>query len=162
MSWLFLVIFVIVMAFGLVVFFGAPYLPTFSKQTDAAFELLALKRGQTLLELGCGDGRVLKVAARHGYKAVGYELNPILVLYARMSTWRYRKDVSIIWGNYWQKTWPKTDGIFVFLLDKYMQKLSNKIEQEFDNPVKLVSFAFKVPGKKIIKEKDGVYLYTYK
>ncbi len=161
MSWLFLGLFLVVMAFGLVVFFGAPYLPTFSKQTDTALDLLDLKPGQTLLELGCGDGRVLRAAALRGWKAVGYELNPILALYARLLTWKYRKQVRIIWGNFWITTWPPADGIFVFLLDKYMKKLSNKIEQQLHKPVKLASFAFQVPDKKASKTKNGVYLYRY-
>ncbi len=150
------------MQFGFVVLFGAPYLPTLKKQTETALDLLALRPGQTLLELGCGDGRVLKAAARRGLKSVGYELNPLLVIIARLNTLRYRKQVTIIWGNYWTQAWPPVDGIFVFLLNKYMLKLDNKITQAYQRPVKLVSFAFKIPHKTVAQKKAGLYLYTYR
>jgi SAM-dependent methyltransferase len=160
-AFLFLFLLLLILLFGFVVFFGAPYLPTLKTQADEALKLLDLKPGQTLLELGCGDGRVLRLAAEQGCTAVGYELNPLLVLAARIRTWRHRKNVRVVWGNYWTAKWPPADGIFVFLLDKYMNKLDKKIIQEYKESVKLVSFAFKVPGKVAAKESKGLYLYEY-
>ena len=49
-----------------------------------------LPGARSLLELGCGDGKILKLAAATGVYAVGIELNPILVLIARLRTWRRR------------------------------------------------------------------------
>jgi|SRR5690606_1127953 len=163
MNMVILVLALVIVIFGFVVFFGAPFLPTKRQQIESALDLLNLKKGQTLLELGCGDGRVMLVAAKRGIKVVGYELNPVLALIARIRTWHYRQSTKIIWGNFWQAAWPKTDGIFVFLLDKYMQKLDKKIVQHANNStVKLASFAFKIPSKKPTKTYNGVYLYEYK
>jgi hypothetical protein len=161
MNLLIFIVATLVLSFGFVVLFGAPYLPTRKQQTETALDLLDLKSGQTLLELGCGDGRVLKAAAQRGIRGIGYELNPILVIVARLYTWSERKNVKIIWGNYWTQPWPKADGIFVFLLNKLMPKLDTKITQEFSDPVKLVSYAFAIPGKKPVTEKGGLYLYRY-
>jgi len=147
--------------FGFVILFGAPYLPTLKNQIEGAFELLDLKKGQTLIELGSGDGRILFEAGKRGIKAVGYELNPFLVVYSIIKTWKYRGEVKVIWGNYWSKDWPNADGVFVFLLDRYMQKLNKKIIHEFNQPIKLVSFAFKIPNKKIVESKQGLFLYKY-
>ena len=162
MNWLVLIIAVVVFLFGFVVLFGAPYLPTLNVQKKQALDLLALKPGQTLLELGCGDGRVLRAAAARGLNCVGYELNPILVLVAFVTTWRYRRQVKIIWGDYWKKQWPAAQGIFVFLLPRYMTKLDTKITQQLFIPVKLISFAFEIPNKKPTAKKNGLFLYTYK
>jgi len=157
-----LVVGAIVLFFGLVVLVGAPYLPSKRKQIETAFELLELKKGQTLLELGCGDGRVLGVAAEKGIKAIGYELNPILVLIAKISNLKHKNLVSVRWGNYWRADLPKTEGIYVFLLDKYMDKLDQKIKKNRLTPTRLASFAFKIPHKKASRGKDGVFLYIYK
>lgn len=147
--------------FTFVVAFGAPFLPTLKVKLPVALELIDLKPGQTLLELGSGDGRVLKAAAEQGLNAVGYELNPLLVIYSRVVTWRYRKQVKIIWGNYWKKQWPAADGIFVFLLNPYMEKLNTEILARCKKGVKLVSFAFTIDSHKPSKTKDGLYLYKY-
>ncbi|HSW37853.1 MAG TPA: methyltransferase domain-containing protein [Candidatus Saccharimonadales bacterium] len=162
MVWLVVVGLVLLLCFGGVVFVGAPYLPTLDPQVQAALELVALKSGETLLELGCGDGKVLVAAAEQGLKVVGYELNPLLAAIAWLRTRRYRKRVKVVWGNFWTRTWPPTEGIFTFLLPKYMPKLDNKITQLNNKSIKLVSFAFKIPNREIKAEKAGVYLYEYK
>jgi hypothetical protein len=152
----------VLVAFSFVIAFGAPYLPTLKDQVINAMELIDLKEGQTLLELGSGDGRVLAAAAEKGWYAIGYELNPLLVVYSWLRTRKYGKKVRVIWGNYWYKKLPKCDAIFVFLLQPYMVKLNKKIIQECTNPVKLVSFAFEIPDKKPTKQQRGMFLYTYK
>ena len=148
--------------FAVVVFFGAPYLPTLKPQVNAAFELAKLQPGMTLLELGCGDGRVLFAAAEQGARGVGYELNPLLVLYGKFRALRYRGRVTIHWANFWTVRLPEADVIYVFLLDKYMEKLDKKIIQSgFNRPVTLVSVAFQIPDKKPKRIKDGVFAYRY-
>lgn len=153
----------LIFLFGFVVWVGPPYVPTLRQQTEAALDMLSLKKGDLLLELGSGDGRVARAAAQRGIRVVGIEVNPLLVLYSRMVTWRYRELVDIRWGNIWKRTWPKdTDAIYTFLLDKYMEKLDKKIIQTYHNrSVKLASFAFEIPGKTPLREHDGVFLYHY-
>lgn len=151
----------LVLLFGFVLLYGAPYLPTQAKQTQIALDLLDLKKGQTLYELGCGDGRVLKQAAKRGIKSVGYELNPILVVVAWIYTIRYRKLVKIVWGNFWRADLGQADGIFVFLIERFMPKLDEKIKKDAKKGTKLASYAFKIPGKKPAKYKGGLFLYQY-
>ena len=159
--WWELALALVLLCFGFVLLFGAPYLPTLSKELNNAFELLDLRPGQTVLEPGCGDGRVLLAAARRGYSAIGYELNPILFAVSWFRARRYRKQVRVYWGNFWTRQWPQTDAIFVFLLQKYMAKLDTKIIQSAGKPVKLVSVAFTIPGKRPTKIKGAAALYLY-
>ena len=161
MSWLLIIALVVVLCFGLGVFVGAPYLPTLQPQVETALKLAQLKPGQTLLELGCGDGKVMIAAAKQGIKTVGYELNPLLALFAWARTRRHRKLVKVIWGNFWRREWPHAEAVFVFLLPKYMSKLDKKIVQYSSHNVKLVSFAFEIPGKTPVTVQDGVFLYDY-
>ena len=152
---------VVILAFGLVLLVGPPYLPTMRKQTETALDLLDLKAGETLLELGSGDGRVMLAAAKRDLKVIGIEINPLLVVVSLVVTWRYRSQVRIIWGSYWGKPWPRADAIFTFMLPKYMAKLDERIEKWHPKPIKLASFAFVVPDREPAEKRDGVLLYVY-
>lgn len=160
--WLVIVLAILVICFAGVLLVGAPYLPTLRPQIKTALQLADLKPGETLIELGCGDGRVLLAAARAGYRAVGYELNPLLALVAWARTRHCRQQVKVVWGDFWRTEWPPAAVIFTFLLPRYMAKLDKKCQKYPQRPLKLVSFAFKVPGKKPAAAKDGVYLYLYR
>ncbi len=184
-----MLVLIVVLLFGFVVLFGAPYLPTLKSQKSDALDLLDLKPGQTLVELGSGDGRMLTAAARRGVYSIGYELNPLLVLYSKLATYKYRHFITIKLANFWSTPLPQCEGIYVFLLERYMPKLHTKITQEISssvNPVvdlshssktgmrlskkqtervhygvKVVSFAFSIPDVKPVTEKNGLYLYEF-
>jgi cyclopropane fatty-acyl-phospholipid synthase-like methyltransferase len=147
--------------FGMIPLKGAPWLPSLKAHRSAAFELLDLKPGQTIVDLGCGDGRFLKEAARRGYNAVGYELNPFMYAFAWLITLRYRKRVQVKFGDFWKADISKADAIYVFLFDRYMKQLDDKLKAEGKPGLKLASHTFKIPGKKPAANKYGVYLYNY-
>jgi protein-L-isoaspartate O-methyltransferase len=155
---LWLVCLVVILAFGGVVFIGAPYLPTLRGQVDIALDLIDLKPGQTLLELGCGDGRVLAAAAKRGLKVIGIEINPFLALIAWLRTRRYGGLVRVRLGDFWRMKWPERDGVFVFLVPHFMKELDAQMKRRGGM---LVSVAFVVPGKMPVKTKNSVYLYNY-
>jgi precorrin-6B methylase 2 len=160
MIWL--IILIILLAFQLaVLFLGAPYVPTRRKQREAALDLLDLKSGQTLIDLGCGDGAMLITAAKRGINAVGYEINPVLVAIAWLRTRRYGNKVKIVQGNFWHKKWPKADGVFVFLTERYMERLHSSMQTRFTKPVKLVTYGFSVPDKKPKTSREACFLYNY-
>jgi SAM-dependent methyltransferase len=152
----------IFISFTLVVFIGAPYLPTHKKQLQNAIDLVNLKSGQTMLELGCGNGRVMLEAAKLGIHVTGIEINPFLVLASKWKLRKYCKITKVVWGDFWRAQWPEqVDVIFVFLLVPYMSKLDGEIKKRYKTPLNLVSFAFEIPGKKYDKIKSGCYLYKY-
>lgn len=162
MTWLLLAAVALVLCFGFVLPFGAPYLPTLGKQMHIALDLLDLKPGQTMLELGCGDGRVLIAAAERGWHVVGYELNPLLALLCWVRTRRYGSQVQVKCTDFWKAEWPVTEGIYGFILPRLMPKLHKKVVQDCRNPVKVVSFAFPIQSKRPTREDSGVFLYEYK
>jgi ribosomal protein L11 methylase PrmA len=160
-----LLIFVIIAAFAFIfalgAWLGAPYLPTKKPQITTALQLLNLKAGQTVIDLGSGDGSFLLAAAQLGIKGIGYEINPLLALISRLRTWRYRKLIDIHLANFWHEKLPEADAIFVFLIRRYMTKLDKKLQIELKKPTLVASYTFKIPGRQYIKSKSGVYLYEY-
>ena len=160
--WILIIVVALVFLFGLVVIVGPPYVPTLHKQVDTALQLLDLQPGQTLLELGSGDGRVMLEAAKRGCKVIGIEINPVLVVVSYFVTWHYRHQVRIIWGSFWGAPWPRADAVFTFMLPRYMRRLDARMERWRPEKVRLASYAFVIPDKEPIKVENGVYLYEYK
>ena len=148
--------------FAIVLLVGAPYLPTRKKQVNEALDILALKPGELLVDLGCGDGVVLVEAAKRGIRAEGYELNPIVCAVAYIRTWRYRALVTVRCRDFWSVRLPAdTKAVYTFLLDPYMEKLDRKLTGELKRGSKLLSYTFTIPGKKPASAKNACYLYRY-
>jgi SAM-dependent methyltransferase len=162
---IFLLIAIFVFLFAFVVLFGAPYLPTKKKQVALALEMLEVRKGKTIVDLGSGDGVFLLAAARRGATVYGYELNPLLCLVAKLRCWRYRQQVHISCSNFWRMQLPQeTTGVYTFLLTRFMRRLDQKLEEEatrLGHAFKLASFTFAIPGRQAEVARDAVFLYTY-
>jgi hypothetical protein len=162
MDWIIIAAIAVLACFAFVIIFGAPYLPTMQNQQTIALNMLDMPKGGVVLDIGSGDGRFLRAAAMRGYTAHGIEANPILVLLSKVVTHKYRHLVHIKWANMWSTKWPQADGVYVFLHTRFMEKLDKKIEQEYHGKkVNVVSYAFKIPGKKVVKKSSGLFLYRY-
>ena len=153
----------LILAYGFVIPFGAPFLPTMKKERQAALDLLDLKPGQVFVDLGSGDGSLLVLAAQRGLKAVGYEINPFLWLYSWLRTRRFGRQVRVKLRSFWRADLSQADGVFVFLITHHMQRLARLIDsRSAKKPLRLVSHAFKIPGQKPAQKLGALFLYIYK
>lgn len=148
-------------AFGLGAWLGAPYLPVLRRDTDKLLDLAEVQAGETLLDLGCGDGLLLRAAARRGVRGIGYEINPLVWLLAKVLCWPYRGQISIRLGNFWTVTWPEADVIYTFLIERYMTKFDQALRQRLHTPTRVVSYVFEIPGVKAVRSTNNAWLYTY-
>lgn len=159
-----------ILAYAFVLPFGAPYLPTKRRERQQALNLLNLKPGQTLVDLGSGDGSILVTAAQHDLRAIGYEINPFLWLVSRLRTLKYGSRVRVKLQSFWRADLSRADGVFVFLIERKMARLDKLLNQQStlqlrsgqEKPLPVVSHAFKIPGRKIIKQSGPLFLYIYK
>ena len=60
-----------------------PFVPTPQDVVDKMIELGGVKKGDTVYDLGSGDGRIVITAAKKGAKAVGFEIDGDLVKESR-------------------------------------------------------------------------------
>ncbi len=60
-----------------------PFVPTPQEVVDRMIELAGVKKGDTVYDLGSGDGRIVITAAKKGARAVGFEIDPDLVKESR-------------------------------------------------------------------------------
>lgn len=156
---------IVVIAFGFVVFWGAPYVPSHRKEAQEAFAILhPLTKKDVVVDLGSGDGVVLRTAAIKGAKAIGYELNPLLVFISRLLSRRFQ-GIEIHTGNFWQRHLPSdTTVVYVFSVTRDMAKLETKLQGEADHlgrSFHLVLYAMKLPTKKPSKQHRAHSLYAF-
>lgn len=158
---LLLILIIVAGAFAVAGLAGAPYVPILRHDAATLLELTALKSGQTLIDLGSGDGRLLRAAAAQGIRCVGYEINPFMVLISRIVCWRYRHLITIRLANIWQTDLPAADAIYVFLMPKFMHQLDQYLARQIHRPTRVVSYAFKIPGRTAISKNRNTFVYQY-
>ncbi|XP_031215899.1 ATP synthase subunit C lysine N-methyltransferase isoform X2 [Mastomys coucha] len=106
-----------------------PFVPATSRQVENVVKMLRHRKGP-LVDLGSGDGRIVIAAAKEGFPAVGYELNPWLVWYSRYRAWREGVHGSAKF--YISDLWK-------------MPQLEKKLELELEDGARVIACRFPFP-----------------
>ncbi|MEI6228928.1 MAG: hypothetical protein WCP11_02825 [Candidatus Saccharibacteria bacterium] len=154
---------IIVLIFGFVVFRGSPYVPSRKRYINQAFtELYAVSKKDFLVDIGSGDGIVLREAAKLGARAIGYEINPILVVIANLISIKNPK-VKTNLADFWFARLPdETTLVYVFSVQRDIKRLANKLQKEVNRigePIHLISYAGDFDQFRMIKKKAAYRLY---
>ena len=163
--WVLWILAVIVLIFGFVVFRGAPYVPSHRRQVERAFdELYPLSDKDVLVDVGSGDGIVLRLASRRGARAVGYELNPILVALSQFLS-RHDASVTVRLSVFWLTALPpETTVVYGFVVTRDIEKMARKLQQETDrlrHPLYFVSYGATIKSHPKLKELGAHHLYRF-
>lgn len=98
------------------------------------------------INLGCGDGRILRAAAdRLGIHAVGYEVNPLASLKCRILC-LFHRNIDVRCRNFWHADLSGADLVFCYLYPDVLKKLSRKLHEELRSEATVISFNFPIPG----------------
>jgi hypothetical protein len=156
---------ILILTFGIIAFRGAPYVPSRKRYINHAFtKLYPLGKKDTLVDVGSGDGIVLRQASRYGATAVGYELNPILVVISRLLC-RYDKNIRVSLKDFWIAKLPdNTTVVYAFMATPYIRKLDIKMQSEatrLDRPLKLILYGNVINERNPDATSDGYGLYTF-
>ena len=146
---------------------GALYVSTPRAKIAAFVDAVSMKPGQLIVDLGCGDGRVLRRARKcYDVKAIGYEVNFMAYLKAKMLCIGI-KNVIIERKNFWAADLSDANIVFCYLYPDVMQKLSQKLKADLKAGTTIVSCNFGVPGFKLHRvlqpagalHNDPLYVY---
>lgn len=164
MAWL-VIVGIIIIIFGFVVFFGAPYVPSQRKYVKRAFEnLYPLSNKDVLVDVGSGDGMVLRIAASYGARAIGFELNPVLVLVSRILS-AGNQLVQTRLANFWTVNIPDDATIvYAFAVARDGKKLQAMMRREADRlnrPIRLMCLGSPLKGVSPDATFDAYALYTF-
>lgn len=142
---------------------GAPFVKSNKRAVNAMIQLAAIKPGTRVYDLGSGDGTFLFRAAALGATAIGYEINPFLVLWTNMRKMLspQRNHVFALWRNFWTADFSGADVIFVYLLPWRMEALENLLKTKCKPSTRIVSNSFIFPSLKRIKEDSAAHVYSF-
>jgi len=130
----------------------APFVPTPITVVREMLTLADVKPGEKVYDLGCGDGRILVVAAQEfGAEAVGVELNMERVKEGRdrISALGLNEKVKIVYGNIFDVDVSPADVVTLYLTTSGNEKLRPKLEKELRGGARIISHDFTIPGWKI-------------
>lgn len=157
---IFIILTVILIGFVWAAISGAPWVPAFKRDLEKILDDSKLEPGQLFIELGCGDGRLLQVAAQRGSVVIGYELNPLLWLISYLRLWRY-PAAQVHLGNFWQADISGADVVLAFLVPRTMARLETKVCREMKTGSRLVSYIFELPNKKPVVKRHHWLIYDF-
>ncbi|MCC7156453.1 MAG: class I SAM-dependent methyltransferase [Bryobacterales bacterium] len=129
----------------------APYVQSPQAVVERMLELAKVKPGETVYDLGCGDGRILVAAAkRFSAKAVGVELSESLVRRARAEAQKQgvAENVTVIQGDMMTVDVAPANVVALYLITEANDQLRPKLERELKPGSRVVSLDFKVRGWK--------------
>ncbi len=143
---------------------GAPYWPTRLKKVRQMLTMANVQPGELVFDLGCGDGRIIVMAARRfNARAVGIEIDLIRYLWCQflITILGLRKKVRVIYGDLFTKDISNADVVICFLLQNTNDKLESKLIEELRPNARVVSHTYLFSGLPLIAMDGEQGLYAY-
>lgn len=125
-----------------------PYLPSSKVQTMNIMQLLEGRSGR-LADLGSGDGRLVFAASSAGFQCTGFEINSILVAYARSKArWKGvpSNQATFVKKDFWKTDLSTYSNVTAFLAPGVMEVLGEKLLKELPDDACVISSRFPFPN----------------
>ncbi|MBU1089678.1 50S ribosomal protein L11 methyltransferase [Patescibacteria group bacterium] len=139
-------------------FFRSPFIPSNRKTIEKMLRVAKIKKGERVIDLGCGDGRIVFLAEKKFHaKAEGYEISIFVWLLAQINRFFKCAKSKIYRRNFFEADLRRADVVFCYLLPEVMKKLSPKFKRELKHGARVVSASFSLPNFKLHKkhEREG-------
>ena len=122
------------------------FVPTPMRVVHRMLEMAEIKAGETVYDLGCGDGRILISAARK-YRAhgVGVEIDSERIDHARRQAGEFAGSIKFMRQNIFKTDLRRADVVMIYLLPGLNAKLMPRLRR-LRWGVRVVSHNFKLPG----------------
>jgi tRNA A58 N-methylase Trm61 len=137
----------------------APYVVAPEHAVDKMLEMANLKPGETLYDLGCGDGRIIIAAAkRYKVKAVGVEISEQL---ARAAVENARKagvqnQVKVIHQDFMRTDLSDANVVTLYLATTANDTVRPNLERFLRPSTRVVSYDYPIPGWKAVETKESL------
>jgi tRNA A58 N-methylase Trm61 len=145
----------------------APFVQTPVEVAKKMIQLADLKSGQTLFDLGAGDGRLVIMAAQETQaSSVGVEMRDDLIERARSEIKRLNLEarVKMIHDDFFNVDLGPADVVTLYLTTSGNERLRPKLERELKKGARVISHDFKIGSWKpsvVYSELLGHTIYAY-
>ena len=122
-----------------------PYVPTNMDTVHKMLEMAAVKKGDVVYDLGCGDGRIVVTAAKeHGARGVGIDLNPERIAEAKENARQagVTRQVQFKVGDLFEADFAPASVVTLYLLPEVNLKLKPQLWRQLKVGTRIVSHAF--------------------
>ncbi len=143
-----------------------PYVPSPNPVVDAMLKLADVKKTDTVMDLGCGDGRIVISAAKtYGAHGVGVDLNPERVEEARANAKSAGVDSMVRFeeNDLFKADISNASVVTLYLLPGVNERLKPKLLSDLKPGTRVVSHSFDMGEWKPDKEEvvDGRHIYLW-
>jgi precorrin-6B methylase 2 len=128
-----------------------PDVPTPQTIVEQMLRMAKIRPGETVYDLGCGDGRILITAAQQfNAKAVGIEMSRDIFesTSARIKSMGLDDRVRIIHGNALHVDLTPADVVTLYLLTSSNERLKPILERQLKAGARVVSHDYEIRGWK--------------
>lgn len=127
---------------------GAPWVPTWNRDLSRIRRLAGLKKGESFVELGCGNARVCRGVKKHhpDVDVTGVELSLLQFGIGWLQNQFARSGVNIKLANAFKQDLTDTDVVYLFLMPETYEKIRPKFETELKPGARVISYVWPIPG----------------
>lgn len=131
---------------GLIWTRGVPFVVSLNKKRfNILIKYIKLNPEDKVVDLGCGDGRVLRMLEKQGVKNLtGYEINFCVYLLAKIKNKFFKSKAKVYFKNFEKVDLSEYNIVFCYLSTYYVNFLKEKFERELKPGTKIISYAFEV------------------
>lgn len=127
----------------------APYVPSPQEIIDRMLEVAHARQGDMVIDLGCGDGRILVTAVqKFQTKAVGIEIDPKIAAQASDTIVRLglQNKARVVRADVFDVDLSQADVVTMYLTTSFNEKLRPKFEKSLRPGTRVVSHDYGIRG----------------
>ncbi|HEU0123519.1 MAG TPA: class I SAM-dependent methyltransferase [Bryobacteraceae bacterium] len=127
----------------------APYVPSPQEIIDRMLEVAHASQGDTVIDVGCGDGRILITAVqKFRTKAIGIEIDPKIAAQASDMILRLglQNKARVVRANVFDADLSQADVVTLYLTTTFNEKLRPKFEKSLRPGTRVVSHDYGIRG----------------
>ena len=127
----------------------APYVPSPQEVIDRMLEVAQARQGDTVVDLGCGDGRILITAVqKFKAKAIGIEIDPKIAAQASDTILKLglQNKARVVRADVFDADLSQADVVTLYLTTSFNEKLRPKFEKSLRPGTRVVSHDYGIRG----------------